>query len=205
MMNDDDESNNEAEEEYSVDKDLPEYQRLTTTAEFSQTFLNVPWFQRLGEPLEIEDEDAAEAYLSAVGFPTAGLGMVESWPDAAEIAENPEWNSDWWEAEEQLRAGLVADALQVLDERDVMNVLNHVSGQAAGIASDAATEAAIEAGFEDGNFVIAAAGIATASCYLAGLARIAGADDDHPFLLKYHLFELGRCPIGVIGTTFSIF
>jgi hypothetical protein len=189
----------------SPDPDLPEYQRLTQLAEFTQQLNDVPWFTRVGMALEPDEEDVAEAYLSAAGFPGAGIGLIESWNDAAQIAENPEWNSDWWEAEEQLRAGLVTDALETLDETDVSNLLNHAAAAAAGAAGDAATEAALQAGFEDEAFVMAAAGMATAASYTMGLIIAAAADDDHPFALKFQLFEFGRCPVGVIGTTFSLF
>ena len=189
----------------SPDPDLPEYQRLTQLAEFTQRLNDVPWFTRVGMALEPDEEDVAEAYLSAAGFPGAGIGLIESWNDAAQIAENHEWNSDWWEAEEQLRAGLVTDALETLDETDVSNLLNHAAAAAAGAAGDAATEAALQAGFEDEAFVMAAAGMATAASYTMGLIIAAAADDDHPFALKFQLFEFGRCPVGVIGTTFSLF
>ena len=190
-------------EEY--DPDLPEYQRLTAMAKFAHSIPNTPWFSRVGQALTKADTEMALDYLGALGFPDAHVSGVESWEEAAGIAENPDWNSTWWEAEEQLRAGLVTEASAEIDEGDLTNLLNHIAGQAAGVATEVVSGAAINAGYDDDAFVTAAAGAMVAACYTAGLVLAAGAEEDHPFALKFHLLEAGRFPLGVVGTTFSLF
>ncbi len=187
------------------DPDLPEYQRLTAMAKFAHGISKTPWFSRVGQALTKADIEIAQAYLSALGFPDAHVSGVENWEEAAGIAENPDWNSAWWEAEEQLRAGLVTEASAEIDEGDLTDVLNHIAGQAAGIATEVVSGAAINAGYDDDAFVTAAAGTMVAACYTAGLVLAAGAAEDHPFALKFRLLEAGRFPLGVIGTTFSLF
>lgn len=193
------------EEEEALDPDLPEYQRLTAMAKFARSINEIPWFSRVGQPLSQEDLELAQIYLSALGFPDAHVSAVETWEEAAGFAENPDWNTEWWEAEEQLRAGLVTEAAEAIDEVDLTNALNHIAGQAAGVATELVSGAAIDAGYDDDAFVTAAAGAMVAACYAAGLVLAAGAEEDHPFALKFRLLETGRFPLGVIGTTFSLF
>lgn len=202
-MSDDDDDMDDEEE--ALDPDLPEYQRLTAMARFTQTIGDIPWLTRVGRPLSQEDVELAQAYLDALGFPDAHVSAVETWDEAAGFAENPDWNTEWWEAEEQLRAALVTQAAEDIDEGDLTNALNHIAGQAAGIATESVSGAAINAGYDDDEFVTAAAGAMVAACYAAGLVLAAGAEEDHPFALKFRLLETGRFPLGVIGSTFSLF
>jgi len=198
------------EEEEFYDEVLDQQiQRLTIMARFVRTVVDVPWFSRVGEPLSAEDIATATAYLGSAGFPDAAVALVSTWDEAVEVAENPNWNSDWWETEEQLKAGLITQALEHVDEAELLNALNHVSGQCAGAAVEAISSAAIDAGFQpesdEESFLNAAAGWAVAGAYQASLVLAAGAEGDHAFALKFRLFENGRLPFGVVGTTFSIF
>ena len=192
-------------DEEALDPDLPEYQRLTAMAKFALGLNKIPWLSRVGRPLSQEDLEFAEAYLSALGFPGSHVSAVETWEEAAVFAENPDWNTEWWEAEEQLRAGLITQAAEDIDEADLTNALNHIAGQAAGVATELVSGAAIDAGYDDDEFLTAAAGAMVAACYAAGLVLAANAGEDHPFALKFRLLETGRFPLGVIGTTFSLF
>lgn len=192
-------------DEEAPDLDLPEYQRLTAMAKFALGINEIPWFSRVGKPLSQDDLELAESYLSALGFPGSHVSAVETWEEAAGFAENPDWNTEWWEAEEQLRASLVTQASEDIDEADLTNALNHIAGQAAGVATEVVSGAAIDSGYDDDEFVTAAAGAMVAACYAAGLVLAAGAEEDHPFALKFRLLETGRFPLGVIGTTFSLF
>jgi len=205
-MNDDIEDDDEEVYDEVLDQQV---QRLTIMARFGRTVIDTPWFSRIGTPLTADDTAIATAYLSAAGFPDAAVAPVESWDDAVAVAENPNWNSDWWETEEQLKAALIARSLDHVQEAELTNALNHVSAQCAGVAVDAISNAAIDAGYQpesdEESFLNAAAGWAVAGAYQATLVLAAGAEGDHPFALKFRLFESGRLPFGVVGTTFSIF
>ena len=132
----------EDEDGEAVEPDSPLYLRLSAMARFARTVTEYRWFERVGEALSEDDRAASLAYLSAVGFPDARVSAVTGWEEAAGLAENPEWNSEWWEAEEQLRSGLVAQAMEEVDESELTQALNHITAQAAGAAQDAAQAAA---------------------------------------------------------------
>jgi hypothetical protein len=188
-----------------VEADSPLYLRLSAMARFARTVTEYEWFTRVGGPLTEADRDASFAYLSAVGFPDARISAVSGWEEAAGLAENPEWNTDWWEVEEQLRSGLVTQALEEVDETELTQALQHISAQAAGAATDAANAAAEAAAFDDAEFIQAATGAVVAASYTAGLVLAAGVEDDHPLALKFALLEAGRFPLGIAGSTFSLF
>ena len=132
-------------------------------------------------------------------------GFLWGTATAAHQIEGGNWNSDWWEAEEQLRAALLAEAIERSDEETVMLALTHVTNQAAEAVLLAAEAAAARFGVDDEALIRAAAGAATQACYHAALVLAAEADEDHPFALKYRLYESGRWPLGVVGRSFNLF
>jgi hypothetical protein len=61
-------------------------------------------------------------------------------------------------------------------------------------------------GLEDLELVNAAAGAGVQACHNAALVLLSGdADDAHPFALKYRLFERGRWPVALIGSSLHLF
>jgi hypothetical protein len=187
------------------DVELEDFPGLRAVARFSRMVRNVAWFSALGEPLGAAERSDAEAYAGALGFPDATAALVESWEDAEEAIRNPGWNSDWWEAEEQLRAGLIEEAMQQVAEQDLLVALTAVTSAASDVVHGAAAVAAARDGVADQGLIRAAAGAATQAAYHAALVLAAGADDDHPFALKYRLFEAGHWPLGIVGSTFNLF
>ena len=191
-----------------IDQEI-EIIRLTHIAKFTKKILDIDWFRRTNQPLSIHDKELSEKYISAIGFPEANISNVPGWSEAAGIAENPNWNSNWWEAEEQLRSALLAQSLESINDNELSHALNHVTTQTAGQSLEAVAFDKFAEELDDldyyQSFVNAAAGMAIASAYQAALVLSASAHEDHPFSLKFQLFENGRLPLGIIGNTFSIF
>ena len=191
-----------------IDQEI-EIIRLTHIAKFTKKILDIDWFRRTNQPLSIHDKELSEKYISAIGFPEANISNVSDWSEAAGIAENPNWNSNWWEAEEQLRSALLAQSLESINDNELSHALNHVTTQTAGQSLEAVAFDKFAEELDDldyyQSFVNAAAGMAIASAYQAALVLSASAHEDHPFSLKFQLFENGRLPLGIIGNTFSIF
>ena len=50
-----------------------------------------------------------------------------------------------------------------------------------------------------------AAGAAAQAAYQAALVLATDGEADHPFALKFRLFEAGRLPLGITGNTFNLF
>jgi hypothetical protein len=182
--------------------DLP---ALRGVVRFARMVRNVAWFSALGESLSAAERDDAEAYVSALGFPAADVALVADWEEAEAAIRNPGWNSDWWEAEEQLRAGLIADAVEQIGEDELLVALTAVTSAASEVVHGAAAVAAARAGIADQALIRAAAGAATQGAYQAALVLAAGAEDEHPFALKYRLFEAGHWPLCIVGSTFNLY
>jgi hypothetical protein len=193
--------------EFLDEAELADFPGLMAVSQFVRMLGGVPWFGGLGLELDGREELLAEDYLLALGFPEARIALITDWEGAADAAANPEWNTDWWEAEEQARVALVAEACMRADEDTVMIALTHLQNQAVEAVLESAELAAEAAGIDDEELIRAAAGGAAQGIYQAGLLLAAENDDDehHAFALKYRLFESGRWPIGVVGNSFHIF
>lgn len=178
---------------------------LTQVDKLAGLVRRVAWFSSVGEPLGQAEQADAETYLSNLGFPDAAVIPVTDWEEAEYAVRNPDWNSDWWEAEEQLRAGLIADALAQTDEQHLMTALTRVTTTASAVVHGAAAVAAARMRCTDQALIRAAAGAATQASYQAALVLAAQADEDHPFSTKFRLFEAGRWPLGIVGSSFNLF
>lgn len=174
-------------------------------ARFAALVRGVSWFAALGEPVSEGEADEALAYAAALGFPDVHVAGVFDWDEAEAAIRNPDWNSAWWEAEEQARAALIADALTRFSEHELMLALTKVTSAASDVVHGAAAVAAARGGIADQGLIRAAAGAATQACYQAALVLAAGGEEDHPFAIKFRLFEGGRWPLGIVGGTLNVF
>lgn len=179
--------------------------RLFAVGRFAQLIARTPWFRMLGEPLDAFFINDACEYLDNLGFGEADVAQVEDWDEAAAAAETNDWNSPWWEAEEQQVAYLTDLAVERLGEDTLETIVTIVTSRASEAVTVALETAADIWNIEDEELIRAAAGAAVQACYQAALVLAAGAPADHPFSLKYRLFEAGRWPLGVTGNSFNVF
>jgi len=190
------------------DDDLPngeDYPTLLSVIRFNKLLPSVSWFRSVGLDMGAGTLNTAQAYVDTLGFPGTFTTPVENWEEAAFAAANPDWNSSWWETEEQLRVSLTNEALELISEDDLNMALTHISATAAPLIQNTVENLAQEQGIEDEELVRAAIGSAVQTCHQAALVLAAGEEDSHPFALKYKLFELGRWPIAITGNSFNIF
>lgn len=185
-------------------EDLPP--TLAALSRFAATLSHVSWFAAVGERLSEAERADAEDYLLALGFPECDVIPAMDWEEAEAAARNPEWNTAWWEAEEQLRAALSARAVEITgDEEAVLVALTNVTSKASDAVHGAAAVAAGRFGVADQGLIRAAAGAATQAAYQAALVIAAAEEEDHAFARKFSLFQAGRWPLGITGGTFSLF
>ena len=184
---------------------LEEYPTLVLAARFAKLIPRMDWFRYVGEPLEKEVLDKAEAYLSALGFPEATPAAVEDWQEAAYSLETNDFNSPFWEVEQQLMAALAVEVTDTIDPELLEMVLAHVTSVASEYVGEGVLAAAERWGLEDEGLMKAAIGEGVQACYQAALVIAAGVEDDHPFSLKFQIYETGWWPLGVMGNTFNIF
>jgi hypothetical protein len=188
-----------------IDELFEDYPSLKSIAPFLAVAENVHWFRTLGERPYKETKTAARDYADLLGFPEADPVFLPEWEDAAAAAENTEYNSPAWEAEEQQRAILTADVLDVIDEHTLEMVMTHIVSTLTPIIDEAAQEAAQYLRIDDDEFVRAASGAAVQACYQAALVGLAAPEDEHPFVKRFEVFEAGHWPIAIIGNSFLIF
>lgn len=184
---------------------LEDFPSLKSVAPFVALASDVRWFRALGEDPDRETVRIARDYADALGFPEAEPAFMPDWEDAAAAAENTEFNSPAWEAEEQLRAALTDEVLLAIDPQTLEMVMTHVAQAVTEAIDEAAKEAAEFLRIDDESFVMATSGAAAQAVYQAALVGMAGEEEDHPLSLRFQLFERGRWPIGIIGNSFLIF
>lgn len=187
------------------DEPLADLPTLDLVRRFARAVTAVPWFAHFGAPIGPRLRRIARAYCDALGFPEVELALIRDFEEAADAAASLDWDAPAWEAEEQLRAGLTAAALERMEEETLMLALTHVSARASEAIRMGADDAAARFGVTDNDIVTAAIGAAVQACHQAALVLAAGADESHPFARKYQLFEAGRWPIGIAGTSLNLF
>lgn len=191
----------------ALTRELPALARMRR---FARSLNRVPWFANLGEPLTPGARAAARIYAEGLGFPDAETAILIDWDDAAAAAETIDWNSPAWEAEELLRADLTGRALDVLSEDALRIAMTMIADRVAGPANEAMEQASFIWDVEEESQKKLAVGAAVQAAHQAALVLLAAADPSldagaHPFTAKFRLFEFGRWPVGVIGSSFNLF
>lgn len=196
------------------DTDIEELERelpgLSALSRFARSLDRIPWFANLGEPLTPGVRAAAGVYLDGLGFPQADIAILVDWEDAADAAESRDWDSPAWEAEELLRSDLTAVAMESMSEDALRIGMTMIADKVSDAAKEAMEQAAFIWDMEDDASRTLAVGAAVQAAHGAALAIVASADpsfdaEDHALAAKFKLFEYGRWPVGVVGSSFNLF
>jgi hypothetical protein len=199
-MTDEDEWDEEIDDDLFNDSAL-----LGLIGRFSGSLTRLPWFSALGATLDGPVKADAEAYLAALGFPDVETALIRNFADAGEAALNPGYDDPAWEAEEQLRAALLTEAAARFGDEAITLALTHVASRAAPAVEAGMARAAELWDLHDESLLNAASGAAIQAVHQAALVLAAGGEEDHPFVFKFRLFERGRWPIGIAGSSFNLF
>ncbi|MEO1136128.1 MAG: hypothetical protein AAFW68_05890 [Pseudomonadota bacterium] len=190
-----------------LERELPGLARLSR---FARSLDRIPWFANIGEPLTPGAKAAAEDYCAGLGFPEAEIALVMDWGDAAGAAESLDWQSPAWEAEESLRADLTGRALELLSEDALRIGMALIAEKVSEPAKEAVEELSYLSDLDDEQIKTLCVGAAVQAANGAALALIAAADTDfdaenHPLAAKFRLFEFGRWPVSITGSSFNLF
>ncbi|MAW79386.1 MAG: hypothetical protein CMI63_04060 [Parvularcula sp.] len=191
----------------ALERELPGLARLSR---FARSLDRIPWFANIGEALTPGAKAAASDYCAGLGFPDAEIAMLMDWEDAAAVAESLDWQSPAWEAEESLRADLTGRALDLLSEDALRIGMALIAEKVSEPAKDAVEELSYLSDLDDEQIKTLCVGAAVQAANGAALALIAAADSDfdaenHPLAAKFRLFEFGRWPVSITGSSFNLF
>ncbi|MEC8316988.1 MAG: hypothetical protein VX006_04245 [Pseudomonadota bacterium] len=206
----------------ALEAELP---ALTVLRDFANRASRVSWFIELGEPLDNDCLDVVTLYLEGLGLPEASPAPLLDWRDAADAAQSMDINSEAWEIEEQFRAAATAEALTLISEEGLGSMLTHLASSLSEDVANCVEEALYmvdEASSEA--LTNLAAGAAQQAVHGAALSLAAYAahvlksdphieaieldNDDianHPLMLRFRLFEMGRWPVSLIGNSLNLF
>ncbi|MBI1180386.1 MAG: hypothetical protein GC201_07490 [Alphaproteobacteria bacterium] len=195
----------ETDDDSDLELDEDQAAAFTAIRKLGEVVVRLPWFGRIGQPFDRGDEEVARRYLDMLGFPDAAPLTVADWEEAADAASNLDLNSEAWEVEEQLRADLSREALNYFDEDTLTHVLSYVTERAGPVLVESIASAASLWPVQEDEVIEAATGAAVQACYQAALVLAAQAVEEHPFALRFRLFEMGRWPIGLSGRSYNVF
>ena len=182
-----------------VDRRLDGLRRLAHAIQFDS------WFAAVGDPMIDAEREEARLYLDGLGFGHVTIESVGSWNDAKAVADAPDWDVAWWQAEENERADLQRRAEAEIGDRALYSALTNVTNTASDTVHGKAAVAAARGGVADEGLIRSAAGAAAMSCHQAALALVTRAGDNHPFAAKYRLFAAGRWPLAINNGVFFVF
>jgi hypothetical protein len=192
---------------------------LSALRQFSEEAVRAPWFTELGEAFGDETQQIARAYLDALGYPQADAIAVLNWDDALDASASLDMNTEAWEAEEQLRAALLDQALLGVSEEGLGVMLSHLAAQLSDVLREMAEEAIYMADELPDHIIDLAVGAGQQAAHGAALVLAAAAVEaaqnndmemgeealHHPLMLKYRLFEYGHWPLALTGQTLNLF
>jgi hypothetical protein len=178
---------------------------LSAASRFAASLGRQSWFAAVGQELTDGEIRDARDYLTAIGLAHCGLRAVTDWRGAEAATRDPNWSSAWWDTEEKLRLALLEQVFAAWGEHPTLAALTRVTDAATRVTLGAASVAAARDGIADPALTRVAAGAATQAAYQAALAQLAGADEGHPFAVKFRLFAAGRWPLGLVDDIFCLF
>lgn len=181
------------------------YPGIHALPSFLELAAHVPWFRMVGEPVSGSLRADAEDYASALGFPEAEPALVGDWEAASDALMSMDVNAPAWEAEEQLRAAVSIELVDMVGEDLAAMLMHHVSDQLTPVIEQSVMDASNELGIQDEDFLRAAMGAGIQAAHQAAMVALVGADETHAFAARFKLFEVGRWPIGIFGTSFLIY
>lgn len=178
---------------------------LLRIRDFTKSIARTNWFSDVGTPLSASVRHAAQAYLDSLGFPDLAIVPVRDWAEAAELAENPDFDTESWQAEEQMRAHFETQALEHADPDALSVALNHLHTVITASAEQAIEDAAALWDITDDELLTAALGAAHQTCHTYALGLLSEDLDEQSITPKIQLFQMGRWPISITGASFNLF
>jgi hypothetical protein len=164
------------------------------------------WFARLGAALEPDEERLIAGLLAAhPRLEGAEVAVVAQWAEAAAIVRGTDWDSTWWDCEEEERERLWLRVADRIGEAALFAQATAHGQALAPVVRDAAAAAAARGGCSDAEAIRAASGAALLAAQQALLAELAGESDAHLFQRKRLLFAMGRWPLGLLHGRYFVF
>lgn len=219
VANDDDEPEDDAfdlSEEESFDEaesgEAEDIDALRAIARLARLAGDIDWFGACGQPLRKTDIDLLNAYSAALGLFDPQIDLQPDWTALSDIIREADWDAEIWQAEEQaMQALMLSLAEQDVSEHDLLVALEHAGVKATEAVREKLEALLDAAGIADDDLLEAGIQAATQAAQQAGLVLAAQAllgDDmlsEHPFALKFRLFERGHWPLGLVGGSYRIF
>jgi hypothetical protein len=164
------------------------------------------WFAHVGAPLAAIERAHVDAMFAADPLLTdATLDVVADWERAERFLRTADFDSTWWNHEEEERERLWHLALLQHTEDAIARTLADAHAAAIEDIRAAAHAAAARLGFDDDVGIAEATEGAAMAVHQHALAVLAGEGDAHFFAHKHALYAAGRWPVGWHRGHYAVF
>ena len=187
---------------------LGEIPHLLRARAFSDSISASTLFSRTGQALDEQDLHLAEGYVQNLGLAHVYPARVLHLAEAMGVAEALDFDPAAWEAEEQLRSSLHHNVLEQTSEEGSEQLLKLIAAKSAEMAQQAILDSFAHNSQIDETVTNAMVGHVVLAAHCMGLLILSDMDQeqvDHPFALRWSLFNRGRWPIGITGSSYNVF
>ncbi|MCF6292838.1 MAG: hypothetical protein L3J04_05525 [Robiginitomaculum sp.] len=187
---------------------LDEIPHLLRAKAFADSLSATPLFSRIGIQLDDTDRELATLYAQNLGFSHVFPARLLHLSEAIGAAEANDYDPEAWGCEEQLRASLHGQALLSTSEEGASALLQLVASEVSQIAKDSAEETFSHSSQVNEAAINCIIGHVAQSAHCMTLAILSNTDiddPDHPFILRWSLFNRGRWPVGIIGSSYNLY
>lgn len=187
---------------------LDEIPHLLRAKAFADSLSATPLFSRVGTQLDDNDRDLAMQYAQNLGFPHVFPARLLHLSEAIGVAESNDYDPEAWEHEEQLRVSLHGQALVQTSEEGATALLQLVASEISQIAKNAVEERFSHSPHINETAINSITGHVVLAAHCMALAILSDTDTDdpgHPFVLRWSLFNRGRWPVGITGSSYNLY
>lgn len=187
---------------------LEEIPHLLRAKAFADSLSATPLFARTGQVLDETDHELAVVYAQNLGFSHVWPARLLHFSEAIGAAEVQDHDPQAWGAEEQLRVSLHQQAILITSEDGANALLQLVAGKVSELARTAVNETFSHAPQMNEAALNCIVGHVSQAAHCMALCILSDTDEqfpDHPFIVRWSLFNRGRWPVGITGSSYNLF
>ena len=171
--------------------------------ELTASISNIAWFNKIGDKINNNNKKYISNYIKYFDIKIK-IHNVKNWNEAIKILNSNSWDKNFWQKEENERNNLYNSLKKTYPEKDLSQHLGKLTYESSKIIEKSNFKGLEKKNTNYDYYTRVAAGSAAICCFQAALA-MASNHDNHFFISKFKLFELGYWPLVIEDNKFNIF
>ena len=171
--------------------------------ELTASISDITWFNKIGDKINNNNKKYISNYIKYFDI-NLKIHSVKNWQEAIKILKSNNWNKSFWQKEENERHNLYNSLKKIYPENDLSKHLGKLTYESSKIIEKSNFKGLKKENINYDYYTRVAAGSA-AICYFQAALAMALNNDNHFFISKLKLFELGYWPLVIEDNKFNIF